>query len=164
MTTNEGAQTGHSHVVPRLRHPEFSAEVKGAGNILCYQRVPYGTGWALVGDAHQILDPRSGMGIDHATTHASILTDSLHRFLTDAAARETAMSDYTPKPASGARRLIAAPTPLTCVPCPARRCRIEGYQARHRSPEQFKTHLIDTGFTDISVHTGELGTYALGRA
>ena len=81
-------------LVPRLRHAEVAAEVKGAGNIPCYQRVPYGLGWALVGDSQQIMDPWSGMGIDHATTHASILADSLHRFLSDAAAWEAAMSDY----------------------------------------------------------------------
>lgn len=81
-------------LAPRLRHAEITAEVKGAGNIPCYQRVPYGLGWALVGDSQQIMDPWSGMGIDHATTHASILADTLHRFLSDAAAWEAAMSDY----------------------------------------------------------------------
>jgi flavin-dependent dehydrogenase len=79
---------------PRLRNAEFAAEVKGAGNIPCYQRVPYGPGWALVGDAQQIMDPWSGMGIDHATTHASMLADSLHHFLHDDAAWEVTMSEY----------------------------------------------------------------------
>ncbi|MBI4760214.1 MAG: NAD(P)/FAD-dependent oxidoreductase [Chloroflexota bacterium] len=81
-------------LAPRLSKAEIVAEVKGAGNIPCYQRVPYGAGWALVGDAQQAMDPWSGMGIDHATTHASLLADSLHRFLTDASAWEAAMSDY----------------------------------------------------------------------
>ena len=81
-------------LAPRLRHTEIAAEVKGAGNIPCYQRVPYGPGWALVGDSQQIMDPWSGMGIDHATTHASLLADSLHRFLIDAASWQAAMSDY----------------------------------------------------------------------
>ncbi|OGO66640.1 MAG: hypothetical protein A2030_10265 [Chloroflexi bacterium RBG_19FT_COMBO_50_10] len=81
-------------LAPRLRHAEIAAEVKGSANIPCYQRLPYGPGWALVGDAQQIMDPWSGMGIDHATTHASMLADALHRFLGDAAAWEAAMSDY----------------------------------------------------------------------
>ena len=81
-------------LAPRLRHAEVAAEVKGAGNIPCYQRVPYGPGWALVGDSQQVLDPWSGMGIDHASTHASLLADSLHRFLCDEAAWEAAMGDY----------------------------------------------------------------------
>lgn len=78
----------------RLRRAEAAAEVKGAGNIPCYQRVPYGAGWALVGDAQQVVDPWSGMGIDHATTHASILADSLHGFLSGEADWESSMSDY----------------------------------------------------------------------
>ncbi len=81
-------------LAPRLRQAEIAAEVKGAGNIPCYQRVPYGLGWALVGDSQQVMDPWSGMGIDHATTHASLLADSLRRFLTDAASWSVAMSDY----------------------------------------------------------------------
>ncbi len=81
-------------LAPRLRKAEIAAEVKGAGNIPCYQRVPYGLGWALVGDAQQVMDPWSGMGIDHATTHASLLADSLHRFLCDDATWKTSMNNY----------------------------------------------------------------------
>jgi flavin-dependent dehydrogenase len=81
-------------LAPRLHSAEVVADVKGAGNIPCYQRVPYGPGWVLVGDSHQVMDPWSGMGIDHATTHASMLADSLHRVLTDSAPWASVMSDY----------------------------------------------------------------------
>jgi 2-polyprenyl-6-methoxyphenol hydroxylase-like FAD-dependent oxidoreductase len=81
-------------LAPRLKHAESAAEVKGSGNIPCYQRVPYGPGWVLVGDAQQIMDPWSGMGIDHATTHAEMLAESLNRFLSGSAAWEEAMRDY----------------------------------------------------------------------
>lgn len=78
----------------RIQKAEVAAEVKGAGNIPCYQRLPYGPGWALVGDAGQVMDPWSGMGIDHAATHASFLADALHRFLCDDSSWEDAMVDY----------------------------------------------------------------------
>jgi 2-polyprenyl-6-methoxyphenol hydroxylase-like FAD-dependent oxidoreductase len=81
-------------LAPRLHKAEIAADVKGAGNIPCYQRVPYGPGWALVGDAQQVMDPWSGMGIDHATTHASLLAESLHRFLCDDATWGMSMNDY----------------------------------------------------------------------
>jgi flavin-dependent dehydrogenase len=81
-------------LAPRLRHAQVAAEVKGAGNIPCYQRMPHGAGWALVGDAQQVMDPWSGMGIDHATTHASFLADALDRFLRGNATWEAAMNDY----------------------------------------------------------------------
>ena len=81
-------------LAPRLRTAEIAAEIYGAGNIPCYQRVPYGPGWALVGDAHQIMDPWSGMGIDHATTHADFLADSLHRWLKGNTTWAMAMQEY----------------------------------------------------------------------
>ena len=81
-------------LAPRLRRAEFAAKIKGAGNIPGYQRVPFGPGWVLVGDAHQIMDPWSGMGIDHATTHAALLADALDRWLKEIASWDTALQDY----------------------------------------------------------------------
>ena len=34
----------------------------------------------------------------------------------------------------------------------------------YASSDKFEQHLIDAGFTDVSLHTGEPGTCALGRA
>jgi ubiquinone/menaquinone biosynthesis C-methylase UbiE len=34
----------------------------------------------------------------------------------------------------------------------------------YASPDKFERYLIASGFTDVSVHTGEVGTCALGRA
>lgn len=81
-------------LAPRIRRAEPADGVKGAGNIPGYQRMPYGPGWALVGDAHQIMDPWSGMGIDHATTHATFLADALDSWLREDTAWETAMHGY----------------------------------------------------------------------
>ncbi len=78
----------------RLRQAEITAEVRGAGNIPGYQRVPYGPGWALVGDAQQIMDPWSGMGIDHTTTHASFLADALEGWLREDSEWEASMERY----------------------------------------------------------------------
>jgi len=79
---------------PRLERAEVAAEVKGAGNIPGYQRIPYGPGWGLVGDAQQIMDPWSGMGIDHATTHACFLADELDGWLKEESDWRTAMASY----------------------------------------------------------------------
>jgi 2-polyprenyl-6-methoxyphenol hydroxylase-like FAD-dependent oxidoreductase len=81
-------------LAPRLARAEIATEIYGSGNIPCYQRIPFGPGWALVGDAHQVMDPWSGMGIDHATTHADFLADSLYRWLKEDVAWETAMNEY----------------------------------------------------------------------
>jgi len=68
-------------LAPRVRNAERAGRVLGAGNIPGYLRVPYGNGWALVGDAAMAMDPWSGQGIDQAATHAVLLARWLGDFL-----------------------------------------------------------------------------------
>jgi 2-polyprenyl-6-methoxyphenol hydroxylase-like FAD-dependent oxidoreductase len=81
-------------LAPRLRRAEQTAPTRGAGNIPCYQRVPYGPGWALVGDAAQVMDPWSGQGIDHASTHATMLAGALADWLDGKNPWEVALGAY----------------------------------------------------------------------
>lgn len=81
-------------LAPRLRPTERFGPIRGAGNIPGYMRVPYGPGWALAGDAELVQDPWSGRGIDHASTHAMLLADSIHSWLCDDLDWEQAMSKY----------------------------------------------------------------------
>jgi 2-polyprenyl-6-methoxyphenol hydroxylase-like FAD-dependent oxidoreductase len=78
----------------RFRRAERVAQVKGTGTIPGYQRLPYGPGWALVGDAGQIMDPWSGQGMDHASTHATYLADALGTWLSGKKSWDEAMQDY----------------------------------------------------------------------
>ena len=81
-------------LTPRLESAEAVAPFKGAGNIPCYLRVPYGNGWALVGDSALVFDPWSGQGIDHASQHAVMLADELHDFFSNKKTWGEAMSSY----------------------------------------------------------------------
>lgn len=81
-------------LAPRLKSAEIAAPIKGAGNIPCYQRVPYGEGWALVGDSGQVFDPWSGQGIDHASQHAVMLAELLHEYFEGKKQWGEAMSEY----------------------------------------------------------------------
>lgn len=81
-------------LVARLKEATLASPLYGSGNIPSYQRMPYGPGWVLAGDAQQVMDPWSGMGIDHATTHADMLADSLNSWLTDTTTWSAAMRDY----------------------------------------------------------------------
>jgi 2-polyprenyl-6-methoxyphenol hydroxylase-like FAD-dependent oxidoreductase len=81
-------------LAPRLKAAEIAAPIKGAGNIPCYQRVPYGEGWALAGDSGQVFDPWSGQGIDHASQHAVMLAESLHEYFEGKKKWGEAMSEY----------------------------------------------------------------------
>lgn len=85
---------GIASLAPRIKSAEAVAPFKGAGNIPCYLRVPYGAGWALVGDSALVFDPWSGQGIDHASQHAVMLADALHEHFQNKKTWDEAMSDY----------------------------------------------------------------------
>lgn len=78
----------------RLKRAGRVTPIKGAGNIPCYMRMPYGDGWVLVGDSALIFDPFSGQGIDHASQHAVMLADRLHEFLQNKKTWSKSMSQY----------------------------------------------------------------------
>ena len=78
----------------RFEHAELASPIYGSGNIPSYQRMPFGPGWVLVGDAHQVMDPWSGMGIDHATTHADYLAEALNVWLKEYSSWKVTMFDY----------------------------------------------------------------------
>ena len=77
-----------------MREASRIGPVFGEGDIPGYMRVPYGTGWVLVGDAGLIMDPYSGQGIDHGSTHAVLLADALHAWLAGELPWGMAMSRY----------------------------------------------------------------------
>lgn len=81
-------------LVARLKDARLMSKLYGSGNIPSYQRMPYGSGWVLTGDAQQVMDPWSGMGIDHATTHADMLADSLNSWMNNHSTWDAAMSEY----------------------------------------------------------------------
>lgn len=81
-------------LAPRLGRAERVGKLFGAGNIPCHIRVPYGPGWVLVGDAGLIMDPWSGQGIDQGSTHAVLVADGLHRWLSGEVSWKTAMDEF----------------------------------------------------------------------
>lgn len=83
-----------TRVAPRLTAGVREGPVRGTGRIPGYLRVPYGPGWALVGDAGMVMDPWSGQGIDQASTHAVILARQIDTFLAGDADWDTAMQQY----------------------------------------------------------------------
>jgi len=81
-------------LAPRVRSAERVGRVLGSGSIPGYLRVPYGDGWALVGDAAMVMDPWSGQGIDQASTHAVFLARVLGDFLDGRSEWGKAMKAY----------------------------------------------------------------------
>lgn len=81
-------------LAPRLSSAQRAGQVRGSGSIPGYLRIPYGKGWALVGDAAMAMDPWSGQGIDQASTHALLLAQYLGDYLSGRRDWEPAMQAY----------------------------------------------------------------------
>ena len=67
----------HRQIAGRYEAGQREAAVLGTAPEDNYVRVPYGEGWALVGDAGMHMDPWSGRGIDMAAVHGAMLADEL---------------------------------------------------------------------------------------
>ena len=83
--------------------PEFAERVRaatrqskfvGSAQLPGYFRVPYGAGWALVGDAGYHKNPITAMGINDAFRDAELLAGGLDAAFSGARGYGDAMSDY----------------------------------------------------------------------
>jgi flavin-dependent dehydrogenase len=67
----------HKGFAERFAAATWISRLYGCGPEPNYVRMPYGPGWALVGDAGWHQDPWSGHGMDNASVHATYLADAL---------------------------------------------------------------------------------------
>ena len=83
--------------------PEFAERVRaatrvskfvGSAQLPGYFRVPYGAGWALVGDAGYHKNPITAMGINDAFRDAELLAGGLDDAFSGTRGYDDAMSDY----------------------------------------------------------------------
>jgi 2-polyprenyl-6-methoxyphenol hydroxylase-like FAD-dependent oxidoreductase len=82
--------------------PEFAERVRGAtrverfigGGVPNFFRVPFGPGWALVGDAGYVKDPITAQGISDAFRNAERCATALHQALSGQRPYDEAMGDY----------------------------------------------------------------------
>lgn len=93
----EGSYLGVIELVPefaaRLARARRESRFAGAATPNCF-RMPYGAGWALVGDAGYIKDPITGQGILDAFRDAEHCVRALDESLGGARAFDAAMADY----------------------------------------------------------------------
>ncbi len=88
----------------RLRsHPHFrevigdgkrEGIISGACHLKMYKRIPYGAGWALVGDAGYHLDPMAAKGVTAATVSARLLADAICTAFSGNTTFEAALCQY----------------------------------------------------------------------
>jgi flavin-dependent dehydrogenase len=84
----------HRGLAPRVAAAGESGRLLGRGPGRNYVRVPWGAGWALVGDAAMHQDPWTGLGIDMAGMHATFLAESIIELLQGGADEEAAYAKY----------------------------------------------------------------------
>lgn len=78
----------------RLAGAEPVTPWRGAGDLRNFFRVPYGPGWALVGDASYHRDPITGRGIADALRSAELLSAALHGVRRGRTTYDTTLAAY----------------------------------------------------------------------
>ena len=78
----------------RIREGKREEQFYGATDLPNFYRKPYGSGWALVGDAGFHKDPWLALGINDALRDAEFLAESIGDGLSGARRMEEAMADY----------------------------------------------------------------------
>ena len=73
---------------------EAGADIIGTADLANFLRVPYGPGWALVGDAGYHKDPQTGQGIRDAFRDADLVASAVDAGLSGRVSLEAALADY----------------------------------------------------------------------
>jgi menaquinone-9 beta-reductase len=84
----------HPGIAPRLAAASRHGAMRGAGPTPNFVRVPFGPGWALVGDSEMHRDPWTGQGLDSAGSHALALGDAVTRWFRGELTEEEAGRAY----------------------------------------------------------------------
>ena len=84
----------HPHLASRVAAARAVGRVLGCGPERSFVRVPYGEGWALVGDAALHQDPWTGLGMDMAGVHATFLAEAITAGLGGSSSIGDALAGY----------------------------------------------------------------------
>jgi 2-polyprenyl-6-methoxyphenol hydroxylase-like FAD-dependent oxidoreductase len=85
------------HLAARVHAGRRAERLLGSGEMVNYYRKPFGSGWALVGDAGYIKDPITGLGISDAFRDAELLSDALDAGFAGRAPMDAALAAYERK-------------------------------------------------------------------
>jgi 2-polyprenyl-6-methoxyphenol hydroxylase-like FAD-dependent oxidoreductase len=78
----------------RLRAGRRVERIRGTTDLPNRFRVPYGPGWALVGDAGLVMDPITGQGIGYALRDAELVAEAIEAGLTGRESLGAALAGY----------------------------------------------------------------------
>jgi 2-polyprenyl-6-methoxyphenol hydroxylase-like FAD-dependent oxidoreductase len=115
-----------NYLTALARVPEFSERVHAAhrvepfrgGGVPNFFRVPFGPGWALVGDASYTKDPITAQGISDAFRSAERCAAALDQTFTNARSFDDAMSEYQTQRDAAAGHIYEFTTQLAALEPP----------------------------------------------
>lgn len=84
----------HRGLAPRVAAAQADGRLAGCGPERNWVRLPWGPGWALVGDAALHQDPWTGLGIDTAGVHATYLAEAVGAWLGGETSEAAALEGY----------------------------------------------------------------------
>ena len=82
------------HLAERVRSGKREERFVGTADLPNFFRKPYGSGWALAGDAGYHKDPSTAQGITDAFRDAELLSEALDSGFTEHRPLEEALADY----------------------------------------------------------------------
>jgi 2-polyprenyl-6-methoxyphenol hydroxylase-like FAD-dependent oxidoreductase len=96
----------------RVRAGRLAERVRGTADLPNRFHVPYGAGWALVGDAGLVMDPVTGQGIADAFRDAELLSKAIVAGLGGGAAPQAALAEYQARRDAAALAMFDVTTDL----------------------------------------------------
>jgi 2-polyprenyl-6-methoxyphenol hydroxylase-like FAD-dependent oxidoreductase len=102
----------------RVRVGERAERVFGTADLPNRFHMPYGPGWALVGDAGLLMDPVTGQGIAHAFRDAELLSEAVAAGLDGREPLGEALAGYRARRDADALPMYEVTTDLASFPAP----------------------------------------------
>jgi len=90
----EERMAAHVGIAPRYAAAQAEGKLLATGPKDAVVRRPWGSGWALVGDAGLHQDPWSGLGMDNAGMHATFLAEAIDDWFSGRVTEAEALEGY----------------------------------------------------------------------
>jgi flavin-dependent dehydrogenase len=136
----------------RVRAGERADRVFGSADLPNRFHVPYGPGWALVGDAGLVMDPATGQGIADAFRDAELLADAVAAGLGGGRPLDSALAEYRTRRDTAALPMYEMTADVAAIapPRPEQRLLLEALQGR---PDEISRFLgVLTGAVPIPAY------------
>ncbi|HEV8191407.1 MAG TPA: NAD(P)/FAD-dependent oxidoreductase [Ktedonobacterales bacterium] len=123
----------------RVRQGKRAERLMGSADFANFYRKPYGSGWALVGDAGYHKDPITGLGISDAFRDAELLADAIDAGFSGGQPMDTALAGYEKQRNAASEPMYEFTTQLASFapPMPEQHVLFEALHRNQQATNQF---------------------------